>query len=199
MQRHIWRSVFCWLSYHKSVLLFFCQSNHYNCIGLLRFLNIRLVVFGGCDVGVQGTHSHSCWWHIQRMGVQVDKLHQRISAEVVCPEQWAALILQVHFPDKKMCLRAHGILINTLEKLCSIITCSCYLIIWFRCVLRMPSVFSVLCDVSVSNQILDYQNPGWDGSHMSWHNKPGHSNHHCRWRLQLCHLKWRSADVPSEG
>lgn len=56
--------------------------------------------FGGGDVGAQDPHSCPCWRHIQRMGVQVDKLHQGLSAEVVCPEQWAVVILQVKVPGK---------------------------------------------------------------------------------------------------
>lgn len=56
--------------------------------------------FGGCDVGAQDPHSPSCWRHIQRMGVQVDKLHQGLSAKMVCPEQWPVVILQVGLPVK---------------------------------------------------------------------------------------------------
>jgi len=58
---------------------------------------ICILIFGGCDVRTEDPHYHPCWRHIQRMGLQVDKLHQGLSAEVVCPEQWAFVILQVCF------------------------------------------------------------------------------------------------------
>lgn len=94
---------------------------------LCQFANVMMsfslfkVYLRGCDVGAQDPYSHSCWRHIQRMGVQVDKLHQGLSAEVVCPEQWAVVILQVRFPvDRQIKSRKVMDLILSPEKFLSI-------------------------------------------------------------------------------
>lgn len=87
-----------WIIYHYSCWLLLCLIRKF--YFFLKLRQICLVAFGGCDVGAQDPHSHSCWWHIQRMGVQVDELHQGLSAEVVCPEQWAVVILQVFLKNR---------------------------------------------------------------------------------------------------
>ena len=50
----------------------------------------------GChNVGAQGTHPDSGWRHIQRMAIQMDKLHQGLPATMVRLEQRFTILLQV--------------------------------------------------------------------------------------------------------
>lgn len=136
------------------------------------------------------------------MGVQVDKLYQGISAEVVCPEQWAVVILQVRFsPEDQI---KDGCILDrvTREVLNNLIFCN-YCLITSSCKLSSGHLTSVVVSLSLLSYIFvfksntsDHQDPGRDGPHMSRHNQLGHGDYHRRRRLQLCHLQWRGTDVP---